>query len=95
MESVSTLLGKFLGEECQKLPQPERQNINTGFLVGGYSSGQSLGESWSVEIKQGIPAAPVKLREKDQPGISWGGEGEAIQRLVLGFSLDFTKCWRR
>jgi hypothetical protein len=88
MQEVAKLLAEFLGGECQKLGPPERQSINIGFLIGGYSSKESLGESWSVELKGGTPETPVKLREKNQPGISWGGEGEAIQRLVLGFSRE-------
>ena len=86
MKQVAELLAHFLGEKCKELKQAELAAINIGFLVGGYSSGDSLGESWSVEIKQGVPTAPTKLREKDQPVISWGGQGEALQRLVLGFS---------
>jgi hypothetical protein len=85
-EQVAGSLADFLGRECQKLKGPELAAITIGFLVGGYSSGESLGESWSVEITQGVPGKPVKLREKDQPGVSWGGEGESLQRLVLGFS---------
>jgi hypothetical protein len=86
MQQVAGLLAKFLGDECKKLKAAELTAINIGFLVGGYSSGESLGESWSVEINQGVPGPPTKLREKDQPGINWGGQGEALQRLVLGFS---------
>src|SRR5947209_4119431 len=86
MQQVAELLASFLGNECKKLKPPELAAITIGFLVGGYSSGESLGESWSVEINQGVPGTPTKLREKDQPGISWGGQGEALQRLVLGFS---------
>ncbi|HME32562.1 MAG TPA: hypothetical protein VKG65_07415 [Terriglobales bacterium] len=86
MEQVAGLLADFLGGECQKLRPPELTAINIGFLVGGYSSGESLGESWSVEIKQGVPGKPLKLREKDQPGLNWGGQAEVLQRIVLGFS---------
>jgi hypothetical protein len=86
MEEVVSLLAGFLGTECQKLKPAELAGINIGILIGGYSSGESLGESWSVEIKQGVPEKPLQLRPRDQPGISWGGQGESIQRLVVGFS---------
>jgi hypothetical protein len=86
MEQVARLLADFLGGECQKLKPPELTTINIGFLVGGYSSGESLGESWSVEINQGMAGKPLKLREKDQPGLNWGGQAEVLQRIVLGFS---------
>lgn len=86
MEQVAQLLSSFLGKECDRLKPPELTNINIGFLVGGYSSGESLGESWGVEIHQGVPGKPSKLREKNQPGVNWGGEGEVLQRIMLGFS---------
>lgn len=86
MEQVSKLLAEFLAAESKKLTPAEMVNINIGLLIGGYSSGESLGESWSVELQQGKASAPRKLREKDQAGITWGGQAEALQRLVLGFS---------
>jgi hypothetical protein len=86
MQGVCELLGEFLGRECDKLSEADRLNINTGFLIGGYSSDQSLGESWSLEIKEGIAGKPEKLREKDQAGINWGGQAEVLQRIILGFS---------
>jgi hypothetical protein len=85
LEQVAAILAKFLGDECQK--QPAMMSVmNIGFLIGGYSTGQPHGESWLVEIKAGVPTVPRELRAPDQPGISWGGIGEAIQRLILGFS---------
>ena len=86
VERVSQLLAEFLGEECQKQDKASLPTINVGLLVGGYSSGKSLGESWSVEINRGIPKPPVKLRKDEEPGISWGGMSEVVQRIVLGFS---------
>lgn len=67
MEEVTTLLAKFLGDEATKLTPVQQTNINVGFLVGGYSSGESLGESWLVELRAGIPQAPTKLRKEINP----------------------------
>src|SRR6266853_105321 len=85
MEGVSKTTAQFLAQECQKYPAT-MPAVNLGLLFGGYSTGQSLGDSWRVEIQGGIPTAPVQLRPPDQAGISWGGMGEAIHRIVLGFS---------
>ena len=86
MEGVSNTLAKFLGDECQKQPLASQPNLAIGLLVGGYSTNGSLGESWHVEI-QGGKALPVKqMRLPDQPGISWGGMAEVIQRMILGYS---------
>lgn len=86
MEDVSTVLAKFLGDECGKVEQPLRSNTNMGFLLGGYSKQGDLGESWSVEIQQGIAQPPKKLRPDHEVGLSWGGATEVLQRMVLGYS---------
>ena len=86
MEEVSKTVAKFLGDECQKQNPSTLSNMNIGLLLGGYSTNQSLGESWRVELKAGVATEPTQLRQPDQAGISWGGLGEAIQRIVLGFS---------
>ncbi len=87
MEQVSKLLSDFLGKECDKIKDTNlRQTISLGLIVGGYSTGENLGEVWSIKIEKGLAGDPKKLRQADQVGINWGGESEAISRLVLGFS---------
>ena len=90
VEGVAELLAKFLGDECGKQHPSALVNLNIGFQFGGYSTTEKvrapLGESWSVEIKAGVPAKPVRLRPPDQPGISWGGQTEVLQRIVIGYS---------
>jgi hypothetical protein len=86
MEAVANILAKFLGTECEKLEQPAKVTTNLGFLLGGYSKPGALGESWSVEIQQGIPQAPKKLRQDHEVGLSWGGATEVLQRIVVGYS---------
>ncbi|MGO8734204.1 MAG: hypothetical protein ACLQVM_15630 [Terriglobia bacterium] len=86
MQELSEVLAKFLDQECSKIDGAAQQNTNIGFLVGGYSSGESLGQSWFVDISQGKSKPPLKLRKDDETGISWGGQGEVVQRMVLGFS---------
>jgi hypothetical protein len=86
MEGVAKILAKFLGNECEKLAQPAKANTNLGLLLGGYSKPGDLGESWSVEIQQGVPHPPKKLRPDHEVGLSWGGATEVLQRMVMGFS---------
>lgn len=90
MEQVCHHLSKFLKEECDKLVPAERTKINVGFMVAGYSSGPDrLGESWAINIVEGtVQENPQRLREKDQAGINWGGMGEVLQRIVLGYGSD-------
>ena len=87
IRQVAEILGSFVADECKKVTDDAlRHSINIGFLLGGYSSGEALGESWSVEIRGGVAAAPAELRKKHEPGISWGGMGEVLSRIVLGYS---------
>jgi len=86
MEQITDLLGAFLGEECKKLDDGEAAATNIGVLLGGYSAGKNLGESWSIEIKAGVLQPARKLRKSDEPAINWGGQDEVLQRMVIGFS---------
>lgn len=87
IKQVAEIVASFLGDECKRVSDLAlRRNINVGFLLGGYSSNEPLGESWSVEITNGEPGNPVELRKKHDPGISWGGMGEVLSRIVLGYS---------
>jgi hypothetical protein len=87
IEGVAETLAKFLDDECGKVKDPAaKQGINIGFLLGGYSSGEELGESWSLEVKQGRADPPQELRRKEDAGLSWGGQGELLSRIALGFS---------
>jgi hypothetical protein len=78
---VAEILARFLDEECAKVSDPAvRKGINMGFLLGGYSSDEPLGESWSVEIKNGVAGHRVELRKKHDPGISWVYTGATNRR---------------
>jgi hypothetical protein len=86
IEGVASILAAFLDGECTRLDPQSRSKTSVGFLLGGYSKLGDLGESWSVDITQGVVQAPKQLRKPEQPGINWGGQSESLQRLLLGFS---------
>ena len=86
MEGIAGILSEFLGEACDKLTPAAKASVNVGFLLGGYSEPGDLGESWSLDIAKGVPQPPKQLRQPDAPSINWGGQGEAVYRLLVGFS---------
>lgn len=86
MEEVAKIMAKFLNDECAQLDPQARSKTTAGFLLGGYSKPGKLGESWSVDIAQGVIQPPKQLRKPEMPGINWGGQSESLQRLLLGFS---------
>jgi 20S proteasome alpha/beta subunit len=67
IEQVASILAQFLDTECQKLTDPLIvQAVSMGYLIGGYSSGETLAESWSVEVQNGKASDPKKLRNKEE-----------------------------
>ncbi|OFV90436.1 MAG: hypothetical protein A3H28_10030 [Acidobacteria bacterium RIFCSPLOWO2_02_FULL_61_28] len=85
MEDVAKRLAGFLMSHVKKLEANEPKP-SLGMMIGGYSSGESLGEGWLLTIENGVDKEPQLLRQKGDVGINWGGEGESISRLVLGLS---------
>lgn len=85
MEQVAGIVADFVGAECQKQNAAARTQLSMGILIGGYSAEASLGETWLLEITQGVPAKPRIARAPDQAGVTWGGAGEVLQRIVLGY----------
>lgn len=63
----------------------EGQKPFLGFIVAGYSPGEPMAEEYAIHILGDECEGPVLLRPKDQSGVTWNGEPEAISRLVLGF----------
>jgi hypothetical protein len=88
MEGIANIMAKFFEEECASLDAQTKSKTSVGFLLGGYSKPGNLGESWSLEIAQGVVQPPKPLRKPEQSGINWGGQTESIQRMIFGFSSN-------
>lgn len=56
-----------------------------GFVVAGYSPGEPMAEEYAIHINGDECQGPTLLRPKDQSGVTWNGEPEAISRLILGY----------
>jgi len=86
LENIANLAKKFFFEEIYNeefKEKPDKPFI--GFLIAGYSAGEALAEEWEINIDKGVCSQPNLIRPKDQTGISWRGEGEAIMRLIKGY----------
>lgn len=56
------------------------------YWIGGYSSNKDLGEIWKIQIHDGECGEPTCEASQGQSDmISWGGQTEAINRLLLGY----------
>jgi hypothetical protein len=55
------------------------------FGIGGYSAASDMPELWKVTIVNSQCEPPGLLNAPGQTGLYWGGVGEPIQRLAVGF----------
>jgi hypothetical protein len=85
VEGVATRLRTFLFEE-KVLSCPEPTNLQT--RICGYSAGRSLAEVWEVGIAGGSCPPPRQIMGETGFGVSWDGQYEALNRLILGVGFD-------
>lgn len=57
-----------------------------GFLVAGYSAKGDAPEEFQIETANGQCREPKKIRDSNDAGITWSGEPEAINRLLVGYT---------
>ncbi len=88
MEDIAQTVRDYYYEDLY-LPEYQHRDLKPmlGFIIAGYSSNGDLAEEFRVEIIDGKCSEPKPIRAKEQAGISWGGEGEAISRIVFGFGM--------
>jgi hypothetical protein len=90
VEDIAQKVQRFMFEEMYvpAFRTWEGQKPFLGFIVAGYSPGEAMAEEYSIHIFGDECVGPELLRPKEQSGITWNGEPEAISRLVLGFGTE-------
>jgi hypothetical protein len=85
VEEVATKARKFLYEESylSAYAQPPA-DFGLGYRVCGYSAHASLPEVWEFFIAGATCAAPYQIQNRDEFGLRWAGETEALDRLLIG-----------
>jgi hypothetical protein len=56
-----------------------------GMMISGYSAGESRPEVWRVTLVGGDAMVTTDSKREALTGFNWGGDGSAVQRLILGF----------
>jgi hypothetical protein len=89
VEDVAQKLKQFVFDELytdsfkdSPLPKPD-----LGFIVVGYSANAAMADEFMIEIKGGSCTGPRPVRNRDQIGMIWGGNAEALNRLVVGVGV--------
>jgi hypothetical protein len=86
IQDVAQRLYRFMFEELYTPAFRDWSNKPPlGFVVAGYSARGGMAEEYKLEVVDGVCHGPILLREAEDTGVAWSGEGEAVQRLLLGF----------
>jgi hypothetical protein len=62
------------------------QKPDLGFIVAGYSADAPMADEFQIDIKNGECIGPRPIRARDQIGMTWAGDPEALNRLIAGIS---------
>jgi len=89
VEEVAIKARRFLFEQRYRAQYPDGvPNFYMGYRIGGYSAGAALPEVWEFIIIGNECANPVSIYDRDSFGLRWAGQGEALDRLILGCGSD-------
>jgi len=85
IEEVAKKARRYLFEDRFKsLENPPQGTFQ--YWIGGYASEQDVGEIWKIQIQDGECGEPYVEANRETPDtICWGGQTEAINRLLLGY----------
>lgn len=90
VESVVNRAHEFLGQCYQDAQGDPGGGAYLEFWVGGYGSNHPHGEIWKIVFDAGVVQAPTLVNAaEDGQGVFWGGQGQAISRLLLGIDPAF------
>lgn len=93
VKDVADIAIQYFQTEYARINPPPVNPMSFEFWIGGYSLDAKHGEIWKVSIVNGQPLPPSRL---DDPNagehlITWGGQVQAISRLLLGFDPQLTQ----
>lgn len=88
IEEIARYLKQFVFDELYTpaFQQTAHQKPDLGFIVAGYSSHAPMADEFKIEMRGGNLDGPTPLRTRDQIGMTWGGNPEAVNRLLAGVS---------
>ena len=89
VQGVAEKLKQFVFDELctTEIAEPSRPKPELGFIVAGYSADAPMADEFVIDIKNGICTGPTPVRNRDQIGMTWGGQAEPLNRLVVGVGM--------
>lgn len=88
VEHIAQRVRQFLFEEKV---QAYAGQVRSQIRLCGYSAGRPQAEAWDVLLSDSDCPPPVCVQREQDFGPRWAGDGEALDRLVLGVSSRFAE----
>jgi hypothetical protein len=88
VEEVASRLKEFVYDDLYVTAFRDfpHKKPDLGFIVAGYSANAPMADEFQIDIKEGACSGPRPVRNRDQVGMTWGGNAEALNRLIVGVS---------
>jgi hypothetical protein len=93
MEELAGKVRRFFLDELHE-PAHRAQTSESrplGLIVCGYSAAATKPEVWHIEMADGYAPEPHCVLPPGMTNVFWRGMGEALTRLVLGYSEDLLR----
>ena len=89
VEEVANRLKEFVFDELYETEfrNFQFQKPSLGFIVAGYSAKAPMADEFQIDIQNGQCIGPRRLRSREDVGLTWAGEPEALNRLIIGRSM--------
>ncbi len=97
LEGVAESFRRFVYDELYKSASlsPDYKSAEIGFIVAGYSAAGDVAEEYSIVIKaDGSCEGPSRIRPGSEVGVTWAGQPDALNRLLMGYSSNLPDILR-
>lgn len=88
VEQVARNCRQFFQDQFDATYPSGLLNAMMGYRVMGYGSADSLVQGWEFWVGDGKNELPIPFYANNDYGPRWAGDGEALNRLVLGYSTQ-------
>jgi hypothetical protein len=88
VEEVANRLKEFVYDDLyqKEYKDFQFQKPSLGFIVAGYSAKAPMADEFQIDIQNGQCIGPRRLRSREEAGLTWAGEPEALNRMIIGRS---------
>ena len=91
LKDVANRANEYFQEEYKKVYTDLDEPHSFDFWIGGYSHGNKHGEIWKCEMRGGKWIETIQLVNETDNQILWGGQVQAISRLIHGYDPAFAQ----